>query len=142
VSYAQQPVPRRHPHYAWIDPAPDAAAVRPEQAARMTSLWGDDSWRHEAYRLGRQRGLFGDKVEKVENADVAEAYRRRLQSVAGFAHVPQPIPMRNGVGAVVYYLFFVSQTGVEILQANSVFTRTAASDSGLRLAMFPVAHRV
>jgi len=32
--------------------------------------------------------------------------------VAGFAHVSQPLPMRNSKGAIVYYLFFASQQQV------------------------------
>jgi hypothetical protein len=28
--------------------------------------------------------------------------------VAGFKHVPEPLPMRNTKGATVYYLFFAS----------------------------------
>jgi hypothetical protein len=64
-------------------------------------------------------GLFGDTTEKVENAHVAEAFRDRLRSVAGFEHVPSPMPMRNTRGAVVYCLFFASQKPVaqDIVQA-------------------------
>lgn len=39
---------------------------------------------------------------------IAEAFRKRLREVAGFAYVPAPIPMRNTRGAVVYYLYFAS----------------------------------
>jgi hypothetical protein len=31
---------------------------------------------------------------------------------AGFKRVPDPLPMRNGRGAIVYYLFFASQVEV------------------------------
>lgn len=105
----------------WRDPA----VVNPEQAARMTSFWGDDTWRQQAYRAGRQLGLFGDTVEKVENADVAEAFRKRLQSGAGFAHVPPPMPMRNRLGVVIYYLFFASQKGVASDIATAIFAKYA-----------------
>jgi hypothetical protein len=40
---------------------------------------------------------------------VAEAFRQRLRRIAGFERVPDPLPMRNSNGAVVYYLFFASQ---------------------------------
>ena len=83
-----------------------------KQAARLTAFWGDDSWRTEAYRPTPQRGLFGDEIEKRENEAVAEAFRRRLRDVAGFANVPRPMPMRNSIGAVVYYLYFASQKNV------------------------------
>jgi len=45
---------------------------------------------------------------------VAEAFRRRLKNVAGFAEVPEPLPMRNSTGAIVYYLFFASQKPVAL----------------------------
>jgi len=55
--------------------------------------------------------------EKASNQEVAEAFRERLQKAAGFQFVPQPIPMRNTRGAVVYYLFFASpnETGARIV---------------------------
>jgi three-Cys-motif partner protein len=80
--------------------------VAPDQAARLTAFWGDDSWRQAAYdTIGN---LFGFE-EKTENKDVAEAFRQRLKKVAGFSYVPDPLPMRNRKGAIVYYLFFASQ---------------------------------
>lgn len=95
--------------------------VSPQQAARMDAVWGDDSWRSAAYR--RTRDLFGDIDEKASNEDIAEAFRKRLEEVAGFAYVPQPIPMRNSRGAVVYYLYFASpdKTGGKIV--TEIFER-------------------
>jgi three-Cys-motif partner protein len=72
---------------------------------RMNEFWGDDSWREIAYTT--KRDLFGH-LEKEENEVVAEGFRQRLLKVAGFKHVPQPLPMRNTKGATVYYLFFAS----------------------------------
>jgi len=80
-----------------------------KQAGRMTAFWGDDSWRQAAYDT--QRNLFGWE-EKTDNQSVVDAFRERLRRVAGFRHVPEPIPMRNSQGAVVYYLFFASQKPV------------------------------
>lgn len=87
----------------------------PDQAARMDAVWGDGSWRAAAYRI--RQDLFGDVTEKVSNEEIAEAFRRRLQGVAGFAYVPAPLPMRNSKGAVVYYLYFASpdKTGGKIV---------------------------
>lgn len=95
----------------WRDPS----RVDSGQAARMTAVWGDDSWRSAAYQT--TSGLFGDMEEKVSNEDVAEAFRVRLKTVAGFAYVPAPMPMRNSRGAVVYYLYFASPnpTGAKIV---------------------------
>jgi hypothetical protein len=45
-------------------------------------------------------------------ADVVRAFRNRLKNVAGFARVPDPMPMRNSQGAIVYYLFFAAHRPV------------------------------
>ena len=98
----------------WRNPA----KVDEVQAARMDAVWGDRTWRDAAYH--KERGLpgFGDFEEKASNEEVAEAFRKRLKDVAGFAYVPKPIPMRNDQGAVVYYLFFASpsRTGATIVE--------------------------
>lgn len=93
--------------------------VPPAQIARMDAVWGDDTWRKMLYH--KPAGLlpgFDDLEEKATNAEVAEAFRERLQKVAGFNFVPEPIPMRNTRGAVVYYLFFASpnETGAKIVR--------------------------
>lgn len=96
------PVMDMNMNVLWSDPS----KVDPEQAARMTAFWGDESWRKAAYNT--TGNLFGWE-EKADNAEVAEAFRQRLKKVAGFSYVPEPIPMRNTKGAIVYYLFFASQ---------------------------------
>jgi three-Cys-motif partner protein len=84
--------------------------VSQEQRNRLTSFWGDaPSWEGSAYTT--DRSLFGEP-EKESNEVVAAAFQRRLSRVAGFKRVPDPLPMRNSKGAVVYYLFFASQVGV------------------------------
>jgi three-Cys-motif partner protein len=88
----------------------DPSKVSPEQAARMDAAWGDNSWRADVYRNAPT--LFGDVEEKVTNDEIADAFRRRLRDVAGFAYVPTPIPMRNSKGATVYYLYFASAVKV------------------------------
>jgi three-Cys-motif partner protein len=93
----------------------DPTKVAPEQAARMDAVWGDHSWREAAYR--KAPSLFGDVEEKATNEDIAAAFRNRLRDVAGFAYVPEPIPMRNEKDAVIYYLYFASpnNTGARIV---------------------------
>lgn len=81
-------------------------AVEPAQAERMTFFWGDESWRDAAWDT--KRDLFGHP-EKVENEAIAAVFQDRLQRVAGFKYVPDPMPMRISTGAVVYYLFFAAQ---------------------------------
>ncbi len=96
------PVADMNRNVLWRDPE----GVENPQKARMNAFWGDESWRGIAYRSDTT--LFGDP-EKQSNEVVAEAFRKRLKDVAGFARVPQPMPMRNSKGAIVYYLFFASQ---------------------------------
>ena len=86
--------------------------VDSEAAARMTAFWGDESWKRIAYIPSKQQSLFGaDELDllKTESQTIAEAFRRRLQEIAGFTYVPPPIPMRNSNNATVYYLFFASR---------------------------------
>jgi three-Cys-motif partner protein len=91
----------------------DLGAVEPDQAARLTRFWGDESWRDVAYRESKQASLWGGRAEeKVTNEELASAFRIRLQKVAGFKHVPAPMAMRNTKGAIVYYLYFASQKPV------------------------------
>lgn len=77
---------------------------------RMTLFWGDDSWKQAAYSESPQATLFGDpQFDKQPNDVVAERFRSRLKEVAGFKFVPEPIPMRNSNGAILYYLYFAGQ---------------------------------
>lgn len=91
------------------------ARIPEAQVRRMDKAWGDHSWRDLAYL--REPGLFGDIERKVNNETVAEAFRERLNKVAGFKCVPPPLPMRNDKGAVVYYFYFASanETGGRIV---------------------------
>jgi three-Cys-motif partner protein len=85
----------------WNDPT----RVSTEQAARLTMFWGDESWKDVAY--SSEGELFGHRHKEPIEV-VAEAFRNRLQQIAGFKFVPQPLPMRNSRGAIVYYLYFAS----------------------------------
>lgn len=84
--------------------APENAS--PEDVERMNAFWGDGSWRDVAYST--TGNLFG-WPEKQPNDVIAEAFRERLQKVAGFKYVPEPVPMRNSNSAILYYLFFAAQ---------------------------------
>lgn len=94
--------------------------VEPEQVSRMTAFWGDASWRQVAYDT--KSNLFGYE-EKTSNEEIAQAFRNRLKSVAGFKYVPEPIPMRNSKGATVYYLFFASQKPVSESIVIDIFNK-------------------
>ena len=92
----------------------------PERLQAMTAFWGDESWRGAAYSTSGN--LFG-LPEKEPNEVIAEAFRTRLMKVAGFKRVPKPLPMRNSIGATVYYLFFASQVGVAEDIVNDIFAK-------------------
>lgn len=95
--------------------------VTTAQTERMQAFWGDDSWQQAGYTT--ELGLFGDMEKKATNEAIVMAYRKRLKEVAGFKYVPEPLPMRNSNGAVVYYLLFASnnKTGDKI--AKGVFNK-------------------
>ncbi len=90
------------------------------QIDRMNRFWGDESWRRIAYQTNRN---FFELPEKESNDTISEAFRRRLKNIAGFKRVPQPIPMRNSVGAIVYYLFFASQKDTAEHIVNDIFNK-------------------
>ena len=94
-----------------------------EDLARMNAFWGDESWKDAAYPT--QGNLFGeaDLVKKGGNSPIVTAFRKRLQEVAGFKNVPEPVPMRNSIGAVVYYLFFASQKDVANKIVRHIFEK-------------------
>jgi three-Cys-motif partner protein len=96
----------------WRDPE----KVHSNQVARMDAVWGDHSWQAVAYK--RTPGLFREMEEKATNKEVIDAFRDRLEKVAGFEYVPEPMPMRNSKGSVIYYLFFASpnRTGAKIVK--------------------------
>ena len=96
--------------------------VQQDQRDRMTKFWGDETWREVAYST--EGNLFGFE-EKMDNETIAKAFRQRLLHVAGFGHVPKPMPMRNSQGATIYYLFFASQKPVASHIVNEVFEKYA-----------------
>jgi len=100
----------------WHDPK----SVDPAQAGRMRTFWGDDTWKQAAYDT--RGNLFGWE-EKQPNQAVALAFAERLKKVAGFKHVPEPMPMRNTKGAIVYYLFFASPKAVAAGIVEDIFQK-------------------
>jgi three-Cys-motif partner protein len=103
--------------------------VDPGDIKRMNTFWGDASWREVVYY--QTPNLFGEVVEiKEDNRTIALAFQKRLREVAYFKYVPEPIPMRNSMGNIVYYLFFASnnKTGEDI--AKFIFDKYR--DRGMR----------
>lgn len=119
----------------WKDPSRVSKARR----ELLTRGWGDESWATVAYR--EVNTLFGVEREKIKGNDVLiGAYRKRLKDVAGFAYVPEPIPMKNSMNAIVYYLFFASPNAV----GGKIVAASLTSTAGCRLERpaSPVEHRI
>jgi three-Cys-motif partner protein len=101
----------------------DFSSVDQADLGRMTALWGDKTWEDFAY--DKQPGLFGEMQEKNPTDVVVSGFQDRLKKVAGFAYVPNPIPMRNSRGAVVYYLFFAAHNSTAHKIVAHIFERYA-----------------
>jgi hypothetical protein len=84
----------------------------------MMRAWGDDSWK--AGLFSTDGNLFRD-LEKVDNWTVAKAFQKRLHDVAGFAYIPEPVPMKNSKNAVLYFWFFASQNSTGAKIAKDIF---------------------
>jgi hypothetical protein len=57
-----------------------------------------------------------------------------LKKVAGFQYVPDPVPMKNEQGSIVYYLFFASHKPVADSIVTRVFDKYRARAAGMREA--------
>jgi three-Cys-motif partner protein len=88
-------------------------AANPEEGARLTKIWGDESWKTLAYV--QQDQLFSPPV-LIKKGDGNETLKRgfgeRLKKVAGFEFVPEPILMTNMQAGPLYFLFFASHQPV------------------------------
>ncbi len=114
------PVADMNRNVLWRNPE----GVTEEQIERMNKFWGDDSWLSIAYADSSQLSVFGEtKIEKVSNEAIAEAFRQRLKTVAGFKNVPKPIAMRNTQNAIIYYLFFASNQTVAQNIIQDIFNK-------------------
>jgi three-Cys-motif partner protein len=99
----------------------EATKIRADQAQRMTRFWGDESWQIASRTV--EHGLFGEMNAKAENDAIVDAYCDRLRTVAGFAKVAEPLPMRNRTNAIVYYLIFASPNETAHKIITSIFNR-------------------
>jgi three-Cys-motif partner protein len=112
------PVMDMNRNVLWSNPD----GVDPADIMRMSTFWGDESWKEAAYR--HTPNLFGEMQEiKERNIKIALAFRERLREVAEFDHVSQPLPMQNSRGAIVYYLFFASQQQLADSIINYIFNK-------------------
>lgn len=88
---------------------------------RIDEFWGNSSWRNIAYT--QVPTLFGTIEKKEGNKTIALAFKKRMEEVAKFKFVPDPIPMRNSKNAILYYLFFASQNKAGETIAKFVFDK-------------------
>ena len=99
----------------------DLFSADPDQIERMNRFCGTDEWREILYKEDDQMGLFGDpdRIKIVNsNMKLGEWFKKeRLQKVAGFKFVPEPMLMRNSKGGPLFFLFFAShnETGKRIV---------------------------
>ena len=98
----------------------DSSKIDTKQLNRMNKAWGDDSWRKVAYTT--EENLFGME-EKTTNIRIASAFRERLKKVAKFSYVPEPIPMKNSKGAIIYFLYFASHKPVAAKIVTEIFNK-------------------
>lgn len=109
------PVADMNRNVLWHNPE----GVDESDIVRMNAFWGNESWRKAAYNT--QNNLFNLEM-KEDNETVARAFRKRLQTEAKFAHVSEPLPMRNSKGSIVYYLFFASQVEIAADIIRDIFS--------------------
>lgn len=98
----------------------DRTLVYPGSIDRMNTFWGDGSWEKEAF--SSVGNMFGYET-KVDNDTLADAFKRRLEKVAGFKYVPAPLPMKNSMNSTIYYLFFASQHDVALNIVADIFRK-------------------
>ncbi len=112
------PVMAMNRNVLWGNPeGVDEAEIR-----RMDTFWGNETWKQAAYY--QTKNLFGEVVDiKEKNKMIASAFQKRLIEVAGFKYVPNPIPMRNSKGNIIYYLFFASQNNTAQEIATFIFNK-------------------
>jgi hypothetical protein len=60
---------------------------------------------------------------KQGNEQIVVAFRERLNKVAGFDFVTDPLPMRNTKNAIVYYLFLASPKAVAQKIITDIFKK-------------------
>lgn len=103
----------------------DPSKARANKVAQMTRLCGDDEWLDIGY--DKDKTLFGDVVQtKVSNERVAEWFRQRLISKAGFKYVPKPMPMKTKTNSVIYYLYFAGHKSSASKIVTHIFNKYRA----------------
>jgi hypothetical protein len=119
--YAVRPMARCDSSGDWTNSELQTSRSPHLNSVLAISAKGDESWRSVAYKS--EATLFGLEDVKAPNEAIAEAFQKRLKEVAGFAYVPEPLPMRNSNNAIVYYLFFASAKKTAQKIVNFIFDK-------------------
>ncbi|MBF0555828.1 MAG: three-Cys-motif partner protein TcmP [Nitrospirae bacterium] len=100
-----------------------SSKIKSEDNERMLAFWGDESWKDITFES--KTDLFGYEYEEKigDYKKLADEYRKRLKSVAGFKYVVKPIKMTNKNNGPLYYLYFASQHGVAIDIVRDIFKK-------------------
>lgn len=81
-----------------------------EQAARLTGVWGNESWKQQVF--APERTLFGKTLSKRDRGAerLSTGFRQRLRTV--YKHVSKPAMMKNSKGRAIYALMLASHAPV------------------------------
>lgn len=86
--------------------------ANPQEGARLTKIWGDDSWKSLVYWEQPLLSAPPLLVKKPAGTRIIkQGFIERLKNVAGFAFVPEPILMRNQIGGPLYFFFCLAYAG-------------------------------
>lgn len=99
-------------------------AIGEANAARMSKWWGDDSWIGQFYGPG-PKWLHGESGNRkvVNNDEIVQIYRQRLQDEGGFGFVTEPLPMKNSQNAVLYYILLASNNETAVRIMNEILDK-------------------
>jgi len=112
-------------------PAGDSSNTACQTAENVALLTGisredQDHWGVRSQNRAEEaikNGFFEREMVKQGNDAIVAAFRRRLKEVAGFAFVPEPLPMKNSTNADIYYLFFAAQKPVAEKIITDIFEK-------------------
>jgi three-Cys-motif partner protein len=76
--------------------------------AAFNEFCGTEDWKDLMY----QADLFGDLGKIGNNQTLAKWFQKRIETVAGFNFVPDPMLMQNSRGGKLYFLYFASHQSV------------------------------
>lgn len=79
-----------------------------DDVAAFNDFCGTEEWKDLMY----QPDLFGDLDKIGNNQTLANWFQKRIEKVAGFKFVPNPILMQNSKGGQLYFLYFASHQSV------------------------------